>query len=162
MDNFIVVNKNNQVICLGNHVACKGYISQLYNESEDSLDFIHYDKDHFMYDDYNLYRIKTKNANIYLTKGEISLMENSCRDEQSSVKLIEDELIKLIETNNIFSYETIDEMKRMLEFIPVIKREHAKYLSNSLFDNLDLDGLNSAYRMERENKGLPTVYYKNI
>lgn len=152
---IITVDKTNKVICIGDIISCKKYINQLYSISLDNVDFILINEDNYIYEDYEL--VYVKDYNVYLTMGEVNLLQNTCRDEQGSIKFIEKELEKLSNLD-VFSNKIKYKIDDMLDTLNEMKKEHQKYLNENLFYNLDIDALRNSLEYERENKG-ETIYY---
>lgn len=161
MDKFIVINPaNKEVFCIGNIKECREYINQLESITIDSLEFKELrEMDTIVYEGFELTYIRE--YRVVLTEGEVRMMLTSCKEEQMSIRLIEEELNKLLSLgvgSEIFSVDSIHRMEDFKETLDYMKKEHHKYLSNHLMDNLDIESLRYAYLMERENKGELNLY----
>ena len=161
MSNVIYLDKNDNVICWGDSIGCKKYINQMYNLSLDNLKFEDYSTEtpySYLYEDYEVVNVKF--TDIYLILGEVKMLREGCLDETRGIKYIQKELEYLSSLTNVFDSEMLSELNYMKDYMDKVYKVHAKYNSDNLFTNIDLDGLHSAYQMERENKGLPIVFIK--
>ena len=162
MNNYIIcLDKNYQVICWGDMFLCSKYINQSYSISEENVIYEEYsvsDKYSYLYEDYEVYNVE--GTNMYLTLGEIKLIRSGCQEEIKGVRYIKDELEQLKALTNIFNKSVIEEIEYFEEFMDDIYVMLAKYNSNNLFTNLDVDALRQSHQYERENMGLPTMFIK--
>lgn len=157
MSNVMYLNNYNQIICWGDITSCKRYINQMYDISLEKLHLIDYSTNEYyssQYEDYEVVNIR--GTDLYLTLGEVKMMRQSCQEESQGIRFIEKELENLIKLD--FSDEIINELIYMKDFMKDLYGIHAKQISNSLFDNLDLDSIRMSYQIERENKGLPVIF----
>lgn len=159
---FIVINpNNNEVYCIGNMKECREYINQLESISIDLLEFKELRSiDLVKYEGFELTFVKE--YRIVLTEGEVKMLISSCMEEQQSIKLIDEEINKILLSDfnsDIFSDKTIDRIRDFKETLEEMKIEHQRYLSEHLMDNLDIESLRYAYLLERENKGEANFYF---
>lgn len=161
MNYTICSDRNNQVICWGDMLTCEKYISQMYSISLDNVIYDNYStcsNYSSFYEDYEVYNVQ--GTNIYLTLGEIKMVREGCQDETSGIKFIQSELDHLLTLTNVYNKSIIEELTYFRKFMEELFDIHAKYNMENVFTNLDIDALHSAYQMERENKGLPTIFIK--
>lgn len=157
----IYTTKSNQVVCWGDLQGCKNYINQMYDLPLDELkreEYFTTEKYSSFYEDYEV--VKVNGVNIYLTIGQVKMIRDNCQEETKGIKYIEKELLSLSKLTDVFDSDMINELQYMSEYMSEVFYVHAKYNTNNLFENLDMDGLYSAYQMERENKGLPIIFIK--
>lgn len=148
---------NKEVYCVGNMVECKKYLKQLESVDEECLDFIRLNEIQIMmYEGYEL--VYLRDVDLMLTHGEIQMLKNTCIEEQSSLRLVDEELNRLQESE-VFSEEIKNQISLFMNTIEKMKIEQAKYLNENILYNIDVDALRYAYNMERENKGEPTMLY---
>lgn len=161
MSKVIYYDRSKQIICWGDMEGCRKYINQMYDISLDNLiceEYYTAERYSSFYEDYEV--VKVNGTNVYLTLGQAKMLKDGCQEETRGIKYIEKELENLTELTDVFDEEMINELNYMKEYMQKVYRVHARYNALNLFDNLDMDGLHSAYQMERENKGLPTVFIK--
>ena len=162
MNNKIIcLDSIGQIICWGDSITCKKYINQMYSLSLDDVYMQEYSTSESyssFYEDYEVFSVR--GTDIYLTLGEIKMLKDGCQEETKSIKFIENELEHLIELTEVFDNDIISELNYMKDFMKRLFNIYTKYNVNNLFDNLDIDALHTAYQMERENKGEPTVFIK--
>ena len=160
-DYVICLDKNEQIICWGSMIDCDNYINQMYSISLDNIKYDYYSVSEnysSFYEDYEVFNIQ--GTNVYLTLGEIKMVREGCQSETSGIKFIQGELDHLITLTDVYNKSIIDELIYMRSFMDEIFNIHAKYNMENVFTNLDIDALHFAYQMERENKGLPTMFVK--
>ena len=63
-------------------------------------------------------------------------------------------------STEVYSKSIIEELRYFHNFMDELIEINKKYNMSNLFTNLDIDALHSAYQMERENQGLPTIFIK--
>ena len=162
MNDFIIcLDKNNQVICWGDMFICSKYINQSSTISEENVIYEEYsisDRYSYLYEDYEVYNVE--GTNIYLTLGEIKLIRSGCQEEIKGVKYIKEELGQLKALTNIFNKSILEEIEYFEEFMDDVYNVLARYNSNNLFTNLDVDALRMSHQIERENTGLPIIFIK--
>ena len=162
MSNYVIcLDRNDQIICWGSMTDCDSYINQMYSVSLDNIKYDYYsisENYSSFYEDYEVFNIQ--GTNVYLTLGEIKMVREGCQSETNGIKYIQDELDHLITLTNVYNKSIIDELIYMKSFMEEIFNIHAKYNMENVFTNLDIDALHFAYQMERENKGLPTMFIK--
>ena len=76
------------------------------------------------------------------------------------MRYIKEELEQLKALTNIFNKSVIEEIEYFEEFMDDIYNILARYNSNNLFTNLDVDALRISHQIERENTGLPIIFIK--
>lgn len=160
-DYVICLDRNNQIICWGDMYACNRYINQLYSITEDNVRYEEYSISSIYsssYEDYEVFIVE--GTNIYLTLGEIKLVKEGCQDGSRSIRFIQDELNHLMNSTEVYSKSIIEELRYFHNFMDELIEINKKYNMSNLFTNLDIDALHSAYQMERENQGLPTIFIK--
>lgn len=161
MSNIICLDRNEQVICWGDINSCEKYINQMYSLSLDNVIYDNYsncDRYSSFYEDYEVFNVQ--GTGIYLTLGEIKMVREGCQSETNGIKYIQEELDHLLTLTDVYNKSIIEELLYFRDFINELFDIHAKYNMENVFTNLDIDALHSAYQMERENKGLPTVFIK--
>lgn len=162
MSDFIIcLDKNNQIICWGDMFVCSKYINQSSVISEENVIYEEYsisDRYSYLYEDYEVFNVE--GTNVYLTLGEIKLIRSGCQEEIKGVRYIKDELQQLKALTDIFNKSIIEEIEYFEDFMDDIYNMIAKYNSNNLFINLDIDALRLNHQIERENMGLPIVFIK--
>lgn len=156
MSKVIGLVNRDKVVCVGNMRSCENYINQLYSINVRNVNFMEFDGND-SYDDYEVVYIPEEK--IYMLMGSIKLLQNSCKEEQSTIKYMEDEIEKL-KGSEIFKDHTelLSEMDYVKEVLNKMSKIQNKYINENVFYNLDLDGLHSAFIYERENKGEPICY----
>lgn len=161
MSNIICLDKNEQVICWGDMYSCEKYINQMYSLSLNNIIYDNYStcsNYSSFYEDYEVFNVQ--GTGIYLTLGEIKMVREGCQSETNGIKFIQEELDHLLTLTDVYNKSIIDELLYFRNFMSELFDIHAKYNMENVFTNLDIDALHSAYQMERENKGLPTVFIK--
>lgn len=163
-EKIIALVNREKIVCIGNNIRiCESYINQLYGINTNSVYFMKFNYDNLIhdYDDYEIMYVPEEN--VYLTVGEINLLKNSCKEEQGSIYYMKDEISKLMESE-IFKYDEnlLSEMEYIQTVLDKMNKKQNKYINENLFYNLDMDALHSAFILERENKGLPILFYKRI
>lgn len=147
---------SNEVYCIGHRVECAKYLKQLESIDEESVEFIKINEIQLMmYEGYEL--IYLSDCDLILTQGEMQMLTTTCKEEQSSLKLVDEELNRL-QNSEMFSEDVKYDIKDFMEVVDRMKRQQAKYLSENILFNIDIDALRYAYNMERENKGEPTMF----
>ena len=154
---YICVNMSSkEIYCVGNRVECNKYLKQLETIDEECLEFIKLNEiQYIMYEGYEL--VYLRDVDLMLTHGEMQMLKNTCIEEQSSLRLVDDELNKLQESE-VFSEEIKSQIALFMDTVEKMKIEQAKYLNENILYNIDVDALRYAYNMERENKGEPTIF----
>lgn len=154
---YICVNVGTrEVYCVGNKAECSKYLKQLETIDEECLDFIKLNEVQcLIYEGYEL--IYLRDVDLMLTHGEVQMLKNTCIEEQSSLRLVDEELNRLQESE-IFSEEIKNQIALFMDTIDKMKIEQAKHLNENILYNIDVDALRYAYNMERENKGEPIIF----
>lgn len=156
---LVYLDRNNQVVCIGDSYGCKNYIKQLYSVNINDLEcrefpsegkYVNY------YEDYEVVQIR--GTDIFLTLGQVKMMKRECMEDIRGIKLIQEELNNLSTLNYIFNDKMINELNYMRDYMDEVYKVYTRYNTHNLFENLDIDVLHSMYKQERENKGLPIVY----
>lgn len=156
MEKVIGLINRDKVICVGNIKSCENYINQLYSVNLEHVSFVEYNGDD-TYDDYEVVYIREEN--VYMLMGSVKLLQNSCKEEQSTIKYMENEIEKLKYSEIFRGHEDLlSEMDYIKDVLSRMSKIQNKYLNENVFYNLDLDGLHSAFVYERENKGQPICY----
>ena len=161
MSYTICLDRNNQIICWGDMNSCERYINQMYSMSLDNVIYDNYStcsNYNNYYEDYEVFNVQ--GTNVYLTLGEIKMVRDGCQDETNGIRFIQNELDHLLTLTNVYNKSIIEELAYFRNFMSELFNIHAKYNKENVFTNLDIDALHSAYQMERENKGLPTIFIK--
>lgn len=158
-----LVNRD-KIVCIAHNMKiCEDYINQLYGFNTNSIRFINfnYNNSFYDYEDYEVLYVPEEK--VYLTMGEVKLLQNSCKEEQSSIHYMKSEIEKLMESE-VFKYddELLSEMDYVKTILEKMNKKQNKYINENLFYNLDIDALHSAFILERENKGLPISYYNRV
>ena len=158
MEKVIGLVNRDKVLCVGTMKSCENYINQLYFINIENVTFVEFDGDD-IYDDYEVVYIREEN--VYMLMGSVKLLQNSCKEEQSTIKYMEVEIEKL-KYSEIFKGhdDLIEEMDYVKDILSKMSKIQNRYIKDNVFYNLDLDGLHSAFIYERENKGEPICYTK--
>lgn len=154
---YIVTDNNNTIICKGMFNACKSFLKQLDLDYKD-FNFIIYNEDNYIYDDFNL--INILNINIILTEGQYLILKESIDLEKQSIIFIEKELNYLIDSN-IFSNESNIMIQDMIKKLNILKREHKEFLKEHYVFNIDrstIYNLMEELYIRREKNLLPNKY----
>lgn len=156
---YIVTDSNNVIICKGLINSCKEYLNQMNIDIEKCI-FIPYEKDTYLYEDFNL--IKILNINIFITEGQYLILKESVDMEKENIKFIEKELNTLLDSH-IFSKKGENIILNMFTELEILKNEHEIYLANEYIYNIDKEVLNNLMEelyIRREKNLLPIKYFE--
>lgn len=143
---------------------CIKYIEQLRFICSEEIYYEEYSTNSayaYLYSDYEVYKISDAD-NVYLTLGEINMLGKSCAEELQRIKFIYDELDYLINSEEVFNSDTINEIKRTKDFIKRLYHIRKKYNEDNVIADLDVSAIHMLQREERQNKGLPIEFIKYI
>ena len=84
---LVYLDRNNQVVCIGDSYGCKNYIKQLYSVNINDLECREFPSEGKYVDYYEDYEVvQIRGTDIFLTLGQVKMKKRECMEDIRGIK----------------------------------------------------------------------------